>query len=101
MLALRTHSFGEEETFPFLIALGRVFLMFVAWWGGRFITGLKFPSGVMHWVGTVILLFVLVALMAKVLGHIGSKDFSGRRLVKEFVAVVVGVILLLLIARDH
>lgn len=83
----------------FMIAMGRLFLLFVAWSVGRYVTGLKFPTGTMHWVGTIFVLFVLVALMLAVLGNIGSKDYSRRRLVKEFVAVVLGVVALVFIAR--
>jgi hypothetical protein len=85
---------------PALIALNRVFLIFVAWWIGRFVSNLIFDSSFLYWVGTVIIFFVFVWIMLRILGDVTAKDLSGGRLAREFVMALIGLVLLYFINQQ-
>ncbi len=81
---------------PYFIAIVRFHLLFVAFWVAYFLTNLLPLSGIIRWIGVIILFFIILFCLLKTIGHVGSKDLSGKRLIKEFVLAVVGFIILFL-----
>lgn len=79
------------------IALNRMFLIFVAWCVARSITFAFFKDGMLYWLSTISIFFLIIFGLKMFLGHVGSRDESGRRLTKEFISAVIGSSILIII----
>ena len=91
---------GRVQRKPFLhscIALSRALLIFVFWWGGRFLAEQMSLSGFWYWAATVVIFFVSLAIFNAVLGNVAAQDYSSSRVAAEMFGLVFALLLLILL----
>jgi hypothetical protein len=96
LLGLTIGKIGGPAAEAF-VALNRAFLVFVALFTAYAISGLIVAATISHWLLTVVLFVILIAIMLKALGG-STVDYRKARLIREFSFTVAGLVALFLIS---